>query len=142
MKKIILFIVLAGFFMNVQGQKMNSNDVPVAVKNSFKKNYPSINDADWSKDGMNFSAGFEENKLERTVTYAGTGVLVGINEEIVVSAIPNLATAYVQKNYNGNEIDSASKITVADGTVTYSTEVDGKDLVFDSKGNFVKSMDH
>lgn len=142
MKKIILFIVLAGFVMNVQGQKMNSKDVPVAVMDSFSNNYPTINDADWNKDGSNYSAGFEENKMERTVTYAGSGVLVGINEEIVVSAIPDLAAAYVQKNYTGNEIDSASKITVADGTVTYSTEVDGKDLVFDSKGNFVKSMDH
>ncbi len=142
MKKIILFIALAGFFVNVQGQKMNSNDVPVAVMDSFTNNYPTMKDVNWNKDGLNFSAGFEENKLDRTVTFAGSGMLFGINEEIVVSSVPNLAVAYVQKNYAGNEIDSAAKITVADGSVTYRAEVDGKDLVFDSKGNFVKSMDH
>ncbi len=142
MKKILFLIALTGFFVNAQGQGLKSTDVPVSVMDSFNINYPEMQDVEWNQDGINYSAGFEENQLGRTITYAASGKLVGVDEQIVLSAVPNSVTAYVLKNYEGNEMDSASKVTGADGTVTYKTKMEGKDLFFDSRGNFMKSVEN
>jgi len=142
MKKILILFALTGFFVNAQAQDLKSTDVPVSVMDSFNLDYPAITDVDWNKDGNNFSAGFEENKLGRTITYAASGKRVGIDEQIVLTAVPYSVTAYVRKNHEGNEMDSASKLTSADGTVTYKTKMAGKDLFFDSKGTYLKSEDN
>ena len=47
---------------------------------------------------------------------------------------------YVKKTYKEDEVKEASKITDANGTVTYEAEVKGKDLIFDSNGNFIKAI--
>ncbi|MDZ7606478.1 MAG: hypothetical protein U5K79_13025 [Cyclobacteriaceae bacterium] len=142
MKKVLLFIVLVGFFVNAQAQKLKLSDVPVTVTKSFNTSYPTIQDAEWTKDGNNYNAGFEENKLSRSVTYAATGVLVGTSEEITVSEVPVSALEYIKKSYEGSKFHSVSRINNADGTVTYKAEMDRKDLFFTSEGNFLKSVDN
>jgi hypothetical protein len=142
MKKVLLIIVLAGFCMNVQAQQLKQSDVPVTVTESFNTSYPTIKDAEWNKDGINYNAGFEENMLARSVTYASSGVLVGIDEEILVSDVPVSASEYIKDSFNGSKVNAASKLTVADGTVTYKAEMDGKDLFFSSEGDFLKSVEN
>ena len=47
---------------------------------------------------------------------------------------------YIQKNHSGAKIKEASKITLADGTLHYEAEVNGRDLIFDANGNFIKAV--
>ena len=141
-KKLILFIAIACFFTQVHAQKMDVNDVPVTVTDAFKKAYPTISDVDWSQDGNNYAVNYDENKLGKSVTWATSGDLIGTNEEIVISALPITVMVYVKKNYNEEVVKDASKNTHAQGTVTYETGITGMDLFFDSKGNFLKSVEN
>jgi hypothetical protein len=141
MKKILLLIALAGFFINAQGQQMKSTEVPGSVRDSFNVNYAAMQNVEWKKDGNNFSAAFKQNKLGRTVTYSATGNRIGMDEQIATTAVPNSVSSYLKENYAGKDMGSASKMTGADGAVTYKTNMDGKDLYFDSKGKYLKSDD-
>ena len=56
------------------------------------------------------------------------------------SSLPQGVMEYVKKNYKENEVKEATKITDENDTITYEVEVKGLDLIFDSKGNFIKSI--
>ncbi len=142
MKKLILLIAIVGFITQAQAQKMNVKDVPVIVTDAFYHGYPTIKDVDWSKDGNNYAAAYGENDLNKSVTYDVSGMLIGKDEEIVVSALPASVMVYVQKNYNEDEVKEASKITDTDGTVTFETAIKGTNLFFDSEGNFLRSEEN
>lgn len=58
--------------------------------------------------------------------------------EIKVDALPANAKEYVSKNYAGQKIKEATKITDNKGVVTYEAEIKGKDLILDSNGNLIK----
>jgi hypothetical protein len=60
--------------------------------------------------------------------------------EIKPQALPSSVQDYISKNYPGQKIKEAAKITAADGTITYEAEVKGKDLIFDNNGSFVKEV--
>ncbi len=61
--------------------------------------------------------------------------------EIVGAALPAPAMEYVRVNYMEDEVNQASKITDASDIVTYKAQVKGMDLIFDSNGNFIKSVE-
>ena len=142
MKKLIVLIAIAGFITQAQAQKMDVKDVPVIVTDAFYHAYPTIKDVDWSKDGNNYAVTYDENELDKSVTYDVSGTLIGIDEEILVSTLPASVMVYVTKNYNEDEVKEASKITDSQGTVTYETEMKGSNLYFDSEGNFLKSEEN
>lgn len=140
MKKMILLLAAVGFITNLQAQKLMTKNVPLAVTNAFSKAYPGIKDVDWSKDGSNFEAEYDKGKIDKSVTYDATGKLIETEVEILASELPASVMEYVKKNYKEDEVKEASKITTANGNITYEAEVKGKDLIFDSKGNFIKSV--
>jgi hypothetical protein len=139
MKKFILIIAMTGFFIQSHAQQLKLTDVPVTVTDAFTLENPTIKDADWSKVGNNYAAAFDVNQLEKSITYDPAGVLVGMNEEIIVSALPAPVMVYVQKNDEEAKVVGAHKNTDAIGTVTYEAKTVGNNLFFDSKGAFVKS---
>ena len=140
MKKLILFLAIVVCCIQAQAQKMMAKNVPAAVTAAFSKSYPSIKDVDWSKDGNNYEAEYDENKIDMSVTYSASGKLIETEMEIDASMLPAPVMDYVKKNYKEDEVKEASKITAANGTVTYEAEVKGMDLIFDSKGKFIKSV--
>ncbi len=142
MKKLILLIAIIGFFAQGHGQEMDINDVPVAVTDAFANTHPRINNGNWNKVGNNYSVNFTENNLVKSITWDGSGSLIGTNEEIIIASLPISLMVYVKKNYTENIVKEASKYTDPQGTITYKTEIKGMNLFFDSGGNFLKSVDH
>jgi len=141
MKKLILLFAMIGLSTLVQAQKLMVKDVPSVVTAAFKKAHPSIQDVDWSKDGSNFEAEYDDqNKKDASDTYSASGKLIETEIEIAISALPASVMVYVKKNYKEDEVKEASKITTINATVTYEVEVKGMDLIFDSMGNFIKSV--
>ncbi len=140
MRKLILLIAIVAFATQSQAQKLMSKNVPTAVKDAFHKAYPSITDVDWSKDGNNYEAEYDSKKGDISVTYSPDGKLIETEMGIPKSSLPQSIMDYVKKNYNEDEVKEASKITDAKGVVTYEAEVKGMDLIFDLKGNFIKSV--
>jgi hypothetical protein len=54
MKKLILFLAIAGFFTQVQAQTLLAKEVPEATKAVFKKAHPKIKHTDWTRNGNNY----------------------------------------------------------------------------------------
>jgi hypothetical protein len=143
MKKLILFLAIAGIFTYANAQKtqkLTTKDVPTAVAIAFSNAYPTIKDVEWSKNGNNFVAEYDLGKTDRFVTYDVTGILIDTRMKIASSALPISVMQYVKKNYDEDEVKKSCEITDATGIVTYKTRVKGTDLYFDSKGNFIKSV--
>ena len=140
MKKLILLLLIGGLFTKAEAQKLSAKDVPSAVMNAFNKAYPSIKDVDWSKKGDDYTASYDSKKVDNSVTYEVNGKLIETEIKIAPSTLPSGVMEYVKKNYKEDEVKEASKITDASGTVTYEAEVKDLDLIFDSKGDFIKSV--
>lgn len=139
MKRFTLTLVLgcAATWMAFAG-----NDVPQAVKAKFTSMFPDVKKVEWGKESNLYEAEFEKNNVETAVMFDANGNYVETHVEIKVSELPASVATYVSQDYNGYKLKEGTKVTAANGTVTYEAEIKkGKksiDLVFDSTGNFLK----
>ena len=140
MKKsaILLAAMFAVTFANAQ--KVSDKDVPTAVKTTLQKNYPNAKEIKWEKENGNYEAEFEVEETDYSLLIDVSGKILETEIEIKVDALPANAKAYISKNYAGQKIKEATKITDNKGVVTYEAEIKGKDLIFDSNGNFIKEV--
>jgi hypothetical protein len=148
MKAIIITTAIA-LCTGLSAQKLKEAEVPASVKEAFAKQFPSVKDTDWEKEGQNYEAEFEmksvkmeagksvKSSVEKSAVFDASGQLLQVEEEIPVSQLPASVRDYVTKNLNGKKIAEAAKITDAKGTVTYEAEVAKQDYIFDSNGNFL-----
>jgi hypothetical protein len=136
---IIAAMVITSF---TYAQKSQEKDVPAIVKTSFQKQFPDIKDADWEKEKENYEAEFEIKETEYSVLLDASGNVLETEIEISVDALPANVRDYVSKNYSGQKIKEAAKIAGVKGTLTYEAEIKGKDLLFDSNGNFIKEQNN
>ncbi len=133
---ILLVAMFSVSFANAQ--KVSDKKVPTAAKTSLKKNYPNAKEIKWEKEKANYEAEFEVNETDYSLLIDISGNILETEIEIKVDALPAKAKEYVSKNYAGQKIKEATKITDNKGVVTYEAEIKGKDLIFDSNGNFIK----
>jgi uncharacterized membrane protein YkoI len=112
--------------------------IPATVQGTFKKQYPNITDVDWEQEGSNYEAEFEIGKMETSVVIDASGKILETETGMETSALPKAILDYVEANYKGQKVKEAAKIVLSDGTVNYEAEVNKKDLIFDSKGAFIK----
>ena len=138
MKKLALMTVAAMITSLTFAQKIQEKDVPAPVKATFKKQYPSIKEVKWDKEGEKFEASFDLNKVDNSVLFDAQGNILETEVEIELSQLPKGILEYVATNYKGQKVKEAAKITDAKGTVTYEAEIKGLDLLFDSNGKFIK----
>lgn len=136
-KTTILLVAMFGVsFANAQ--KVSDKEVPTAVKTTLQKNYPNAKELKWEKENGNYEAEFEVGETDYSLLIDVSGNILEIEIEIKVDALPAKAKEYVSKNYAGQKIKEAAKIIDNKGVVTYEAEIKGKDLIFDSNGNFIK----
>jgi len=149
MKKLVMTIGLLAFFgAQLSAQEIKESEVPAAVKEALKKQYPNVKEVEWEKEGANYEAEIElvqipmdgkgkKKEIEKSIEYTATGELIQTEEEMDVKDLPAAINEYVSKNYPGKKIKEASKITEANGTVKYEAEVEKQDLIFDANGAFL-----
>lgn len=119
-------------------QKVSDKEVPTAVKTTLQKNYPNAKELKWEKENGNYEAEFEIDETDYSLLIDVSGNILETEIEIKVDALPANAKDYISKNYAGQKIKEATKITDNKSVVTYEAEIKGKDLIFDSNGNFIK----
>jgi len=137
MKKLALMTV-AGMITSLSfAQKLQEKDVPVQVKTSFQKQFPDAKETKWEKEKGNYEAEYEMKETDCSVLIDASGNILEKEVEISLIELPAKAKEFVSKNYSGQKIKEAAKITDAKGIITYEAEVKGKDLLFDSYGNFI-----
>ena len=140
MKKLItLTACITSIAFTASAQKTDAGKVPAAVKTSFAKQYPGVA-TKWEKENGKYEASFKKDGNTMSALFEKNGTMTESETDIKVSALPAAVLAYVKANYKGKTIKEGAKITKADGTVMYEAEVDGKDVIFDNNGKFVKVM--
>lgn len=138
MKK-ILFILLAFLATGyASAQKVNEKDVPESVKMAFHRLYPQAKEIKWEKENGNYEVNFDNNKQDYSVLLDEKGGVVETEVEIEPNQLPAITLEYIKTHYPGKKIKEAAKITDAKGVVTYEAEIKGKDVIFDSTGNFIR----
>jgi hypothetical protein len=125
--------------VTAMAQKLNSTQVPAAVRTSFAKAYPTVKTVKWEKEKGDFEAGFKQGNKEMSAVFKADGTQIESEMEINAATLPATVIVYVKQHYKGATIKETAKITkTATGEVNYEAEVKGKDLLFDSAGRFIK----
>ncbi|MEO8664887.1 MAG: PepSY-like domain-containing protein [Ignavibacteria bacterium] len=138
MKTLIFAILITGIALNANAQKLKESNVPSAVKTTFSSMYPGVKNVKWEKEDGKYEAGFEENKIETSVLFDANGIYTQKEVEIPVSELPDAIKNYVSANLSGKKIKEASKITEANGSISYEAEIGNQDYIFDQSGNLLK----
>jgi len=120
-------------------QKLDAAKVPAAVKASFTKQYPGVTPK-WEMEDGKYEASFKKGSEAMSAMFEPNGTFTESEADIKVAALPAAVLAYIKEHYKGKIIKEGAKITKADGTVNYEAEVNGKDVIFDMNGNFLKEM--
>jgi hypothetical protein len=138
MKKIMMMVVLAtAVCFTVNAQRLDASKVPQAVKNSFSKKYPGTS-ATWEKEGSKYEAGFKQKGSTMSALFEANGTMTESEMDMAANQLPANVLSYVKTHYPGKKVKEGAKITKADGTVMYEAEVNGKDVIFDASGNYLK----
>ncbi|MPM05831.1 hypothetical protein SDC9_52126 [bioreactor metagenome] len=114
--------------------------VPDVVKDAFAKAYPNVADAVWGEENGNFEAEFTLENAETSVVYSASGSLLETETVIDPSKLPEAAKKYCAEKMAGKDIKEAVKKVDAYGVVLFGAEIDGKDYLFDDKGEFRGEM--
>ncbi len=140
MKKLLMVATLATSISLIAcAQKLDASKVPAAVKGAFTKQYPGVT-AKWEKEDGKYEAGFKQGGNTMSATFEAGGAFTESEMDIKVAGLPAEASSYIKEHYKGKSIKEAAKITLANGAVNYEAEVDGKDVMFDANGKFLKEI--
>ena len=140
MKKVFTAMLLcSGLSLAVSAQKIDASKVPAPVKEAFAKKYSGIVPT-WEKENGKFEAGFKQGGNTMSALFEANGTMTESEVDIKVSELPATILAYVKEHYKGATIKEGAKITKADGSINYEAEVNGKDVIFDAHGNFIKEV--
>lgn len=140
MKNLSILLAVMFFASCSNAQKIKESDVPATVKTAFQKQHPDAKAIKWEKENGNYEVEFEVGETDYSVLIDASGNILETEIEISSDALPAKAKEYVSKNYAGQKIKEAAKITDTKGTVTYEAEIKGTDLLFDSNGVFIKEV--
>ena len=147
MKKIIGFTAIlfalssTTFAQENEGGNQHIN-VPAVVKNANMKKYPESKTyhITWETEKGNYEANWGGKDGEaNSVTYTPSGAFVEIVKEIPESQLPNSVHSYIKAHYKNAKFGDVGKVLDAHGKTSYEVEINGKDVIFDENGNFVKS---
>lgn len=139
MKNVVILIAgLSGLTISANAQQLTASKVPSPVKASFAKAHPELKSVVWEKEKVNYEAGFKLDGKEISELYDAKGMLTESEVAIKPEELPAAVRSYIASHYKGLKIKEAAKITKSTGVVTYEAELNGKDVIFDAKGNPMK----
>ena len=145
MKKLIVFLAAAALALQVNAQtssqKIADKDVPATVSSTFTKAHPNAKMVSWKKMDGKYAAEYDESSTKTWSVYDATGKLVETKVKVKESDVPKMATDYVSKNHKDPLEKEYFKATDPKGTVTYDVKVKDKKMIFDSNGNYIKTVD-
>lgn len=137
--KQLLFATLIITGLQVSAQKMNESKIPVVVKSTFTKAYPKAT-AKWEMEDKSYEAAFKQDSKDVTVVIDAKGTLLETETSITFNELPKAAKDYLSTHYKGKKVVETAMIKMANGEINYEAQVGKIDVMFDSKGNFLKEV--
>ena len=108
---------------------------PEVVKSSFKQNFPTVSNVNWSQEDNEWEAEFKSGDRAASASFTTDGKLIEQEISLQMAELP----APAQKSLNGQKVKEIVKATKADGSICYEVEVDKKEIQFDSTGQLINS---
>ena len=121
------------------GQKLKESQVPAAAIASFMKKYPGAQ-AKWELEKGNYEAGFKKEGKQMSAVFQPDGLFLESEISILESEFPSAGLEYIKTNYKNLKVHGFAKITNINGIVTYEAEINGRDVIFDSNGKYLKEL--
>lgn len=138
MKKLTIVLSITVNVVLINAQKVQQKNVPTLVQSALQKQFPDAKNVKWEKEHGNYEAGFQSKGIKYSVLVNSSGTLLETEIPVAINSFPAQSKAFILKKYPNQKIKETSKITDSKGVVTYEAEVNGKDVIFDTKGNFLK----
>lgn len=116
-------------------------NVPAVVKSANMKKYPDSKryHITWEKEKGNYEANWGGKDGEaNSVTYTPSGVFVEIVNAMPAQQLPKTTMEYIKAHYKNARFGDVGKVLDASGKNFYEVEINGKDIIFDSHGNFLR----
>lgn len=140
MKKLAIILTITGSMVLINAQKIQQKDIPVSVQSALQKQFPDAKNVKWEKEHGNYEAGFQSKGTKYSVLVNASGNIMETEVPVDINSFPAQSKQFILKKYPNQKIKETAKITDSKGVVTYEAEVNGKDLIFDTKGNFLKEI--
>ena len=131
------FILSLALLCAVQTMAQKTKDVPATMMASFTKQYTDATQVKWDKENGKYEASFHKGGKHMSVTYNTDGSVDETETGISIDKLPAEAKKYAEAK---GKIKEAAIIVKPDGTQTYEANVNGRDLIFDKAGTFIKEM--
>lgn len=132
---LIVFSILGA--MTAGAQSLKESEVPSAVKTAFHKQYPGVA-SKWEKEKDNYEVNFKEDGKTKSVVITKVGKIIETETDIAISELPQIVHSYIAQHYKGAKVKEAAKVINEKGELNYEAEVNGKDIMFDANGKFLK----
>ena len=135
MKKLIFAVVIL-FAVSVNGQ--DKSKAMNTAKASFAKTFQGVTNVKWSKEGKDMEVDFVQKGIKMSAEYDAKGMLKNTEQSVTPAELPAAVMPYINQHYKGIAIKETAKVTTPAGVVCYEIGVKGKDVIFDTKGKFLK----
>jgi len=114
------------------------SQIPANVKSTFDHYYPNTANVTWEQEGPYYIPSFTNSNGVTKLVIDLKGALIQTSVKILPSTLPAAATSYISANYSGQSVADAEQLTMFNHSTRYEAIVGGKDLIFDSNGNFIR----
>lgn len=113
-------------------------NIPVIVRDAFKKDFPKVIVKKWEKEDGNYEASFTKDNKTMSALYSAGGTWIETETDIDIKQLPAAVITYIHQYYKNAVIKEAALLQTPNGK-RYEAEVKGvnKDLLFDGKGKFL-----
>jgi hypothetical protein len=139
-KSVVFTIITVNLALAAFAQKEKNTTASPEARNAFTKAFPAASKVKWEKEKANYEVNFVQNAQTMSAVYDAKGNLQETEQDIKIAELPAGVVDYIKQNYKGATVKEAARITKANGEINYEAEVNKKDLVFDTKGKFIKEV--
>lgn len=139
MNRIFILAAMCCCTLALQAQTVKEKDVPSVVLKKIQELYPGVKGIKWEmEDGM-YEASFKNEKTETSVLLSREALLAVIETEIKPSELPQEIQQAVAKDFLGQSIKEAVRLTDSKGQVTYEVKIADTEYVFTSGGSLLNT---
>ena len=139
MKKIFCLLLLLACCVTVEAQKLAANAVPKTVTTAFKKSHPTATKETWFKHDDKYEVKFTVNKKVKSLMYNTKGILVFNEAKVTLTTLAAAAKKYMDTNFTNQTILKVVRMTTMTNSISYAVEINDRNIIFDTKGHFIKS---
>jgi hypothetical protein len=139
MKTLLYVLAFVGFISTSYAQVLQPAEVPTPVQKAFSRMNPKIDNVAWSQAGTSYLATFNDNHMEKSVSFNASGKFVQKEEQVSIAQLPTQALKYINDNLQDGYVRLAKKITKSGGKAYFLVSIKDMEINFDSGGKFLNS---